>query len=452
MTDKRQELLTKSPVKLMFELSIPAIIGMVVIGLYTFMDGVYAGQMVGENAMAAISVAYPITFINSGISTLIGIGLASVLSRAIGKRDRKTIDKIMPNLVGLVLIISIFITILGITFSREVLMLTGAKGEILELATNYLRIIFCGSIFVNFTQSSNMIMRGEGLMKKAMMIMGFGAILNIILVPIMIKLLPHKGVEGAAIATIISQIIQAFVTLYYFLKKSKNVKLSGIKIDVKLSKEVFSIGISAMLMQVLTMVQQMLLFRMAFKYGGDTNGIVMSASLRLQAFTFIPLWGMSQGLQPIVGTNFGAKNFYRVKKSTNLFLVCSTLLALIFWIPLELFPETFLGLFIKDSAIVVQGISKFRIFYSVFILYGMMIILMTFFQAIGNGKRAGQLVMFRQVILFIPLIILLPKILGEAAVWYTQPIADMFVILLGLVFLSSEYKKFKDNIKVIKSQ
>lgn len=306
MTDKRQELLTKSPVKLMFELSIPAIIGMVVIGLYTFMDGVYAGQMVGENAMAAISVAYPITFINSGISTLIGVGLASVLSRAIGKRDKETIDKIMPNLTGLVLGISVLITILGVAFAREVLMLTGAKGEILELATNYLRIIFCGSIFVNFTQSSNMIMRGEGLMKKAMMIMGFGAILNIILVPIMIKLLSDRGVEGAAIATIISQTIQAFVTLYYFLKKSKNVKLNGIKINIELSKEVFSIGISAMLMQVLTMVQQMLLFRMAFKYGGDTNGIIMSASLRLQAFTFIPLWGMSQGLQPIVGTNFGA--------------------------------------------------------------------------------------------------------------------------------------------------
>lgn len=441
MSDKRNELITERPIKLMFKLCIPAIVGMIVIGLYTFMDGVYAGQMIGEYAMAAISVAYPITFINSGVATLIGIGSASVLSRAIGKKDQETIDKIMPNLAALVLIISSIITVLAIIFAEQLLRLTGATGEILKYATDYLRIVFCASIFVNFTQSANMVMRGEGLMKKAMLIMGFGAIMNIILDPIMITLMPNKGVNGVAIATIISQILQALVTLSYFLRKSKNVKLTGVKLEKKLTKEVFAIGVSAMLMQILSMIQQTLFFRMAFKYGGDASGVIMSASLRLQAFTFIPLWGMSQGLQPIVGTNYGAKKFERVKKSMNLFMMASTILALIFWAPIQLMPETFLGLFIKDSSIVVQGANKFRIFYSVFIVYGLVIMITTFFQAIGHGKRAGQLVILRQFILFVPTVILLPKFLGESALWYVAPIVDFTVIVICMIFLKKEYSK-----------
>ena len=162
-----------------------AIIGMVVVGLYNFMDGVYVGQMVGDNAMAAISVSYPFTLANSGISTLIGIGSASILSRAIGKRDQSTIDKIMGNLIAMNLIFSLIIMAIGMIFTKQILMLSGASGEILELALRYLRIIFAGSLFVNFAQSSNMIMCGEGLLKQAMLFSAGSAIMNIILDPIL---------------------------------------------------------------------------------------------------------------------------------------------------------------------------------------------------------------------------------------------------------------------------
>lgn len=189
MKDIREKLLTESPRKLMFQLCTPAIIGMVVIGLYSFMDGVFAGQLVGEQAMGAISVAFPLTFFNSGISTLIGVGSASILSRAIGKKNQKIIDTIMGNLIAWVILFSTVIMILGLTFTTQLLQISGASGEILELGVRYLRIIFIGSIFVNFAQSANMVIRGEGLMKKAMLIMGFGAILNIILDPILMKIL-----------------------------------------------------------------------------------------------------------------------------------------------------------------------------------------------------------------------------------------------------------------------
>lgn len=447
MSDTRKELLTKPITGLMFQLCVPAIIGMVVIGLYTFMDGVFVGQLVGEKAMAAVSVAYPLTFLNSGIATLIGVGSASVLSRAIGKNDKLTIDNIMGNLISLVSLFSIIITIIGIVFAKQLLQISGAKGEILSLAVNYLRIIFIGSIFVNFTQSANMVMRGEGLMKKAMLIMGFGAILNIILDPIMITLFKDRGVQGAAIATVTSQIIQAVITIYYFTKKSKKVKINKIRVNKQISLEVFQVGISAMMMQILSMIQQTLLFRMAFKYGGDSNGIIMSASLRLQAFSFIPLWGMAQGLQPVVGTNYGAKQYKRVKEATNIFILGATVLAMIFWIPMEVFPKTMLGLFITNNDLVVSGVNDFRIFYSVFFLYGAMIMIITFFQSIGNGKAAGKLVMLRQVILFIPAMILMPMKFGLPAVWSTQPIVDVVVIILSAVFLKLEYKKMTNTNK-----
>ncbi|GAA0785719.1 MATE family efflux transporter [Hathewaya limosa] len=440
MKDTRGILLKESPIKLMFKLSAPAILGMIVIGLYSFMDGVFAGQMIGENAMGAISVAYPLTLFNSGISTLIGIGSASVLSRAIGKKDQEVINKIMGNLIALVLIFSIAITLIGVVFTRQLLQFSGAKGEILELAIRYLKIVYLGSIFVNFAQSANMVMRGEGLMKNAMLIMAFGAILNIVLDPILIKALGNKGIEGAAIATVTSQIVQAIITLRYFLKKSRVVKIHRIKIDKQLKNEVFSVGVSAMMMQVLTIIQQTLLYRMAFKYGDPNQAILMGASLRIQAFSFIPLWGMSQGLQPLVGTNYGAKYYDRVKKSTNMFIIGSTILALIFWIPMEIFAKGALGLFITNENIVAKGISNFRIFYGAFPIYGLMIMMITFFQSIGKGKNAGILVFLRQIIAFVPAIILMPKFFGIKAVWFTQPLVDTFVVLLGIILLIKEYK------------
>ena len=186
-TDTRTQLLTAPPFQLMLSLSLPAIIGMVVVGLYSFMDRVFVGQLIDQVAMGAVSVSYPFTLINSGISTLIGVGSASVLSRAVGKKDQGTIDKIMGNLIALNLILGVIVTVLGMIFTRPILTLSGAEGAILNNAERYLRIIFAGSLFVNFAQSSNMIMRGEGLLKLAMIYSGGSAILNIILDPILIS-------------------------------------------------------------------------------------------------------------------------------------------------------------------------------------------------------------------------------------------------------------------------
>ena len=443
MNKNSKELLTEQPLQILIKLSLPAILGMIVIGLYPLMDGIFAGQILGEKAMTAVGIATPFTYINTGIATLIGVGSASLLSRAIGEGNQRTIDKVMGNLCFWVLLLSTIVTILGYLFCGQLLMIFGAKGELLDLSTRYLRIIFLGSIFVNFAQAANMVMRGEGVMKRAMLIMSLGAGINIVLDPVLMIMFREHGVEGAAIATITAQFIQAVFTLWYFKKKSETVKIGLMRKEKEITGEMFSVGVSAMLMQVLTIIQQSFLYSQAFRYGGETSAAIMAVSLRIQAFSFIPLWGMSQGLQPAIGANFGAKQYNRVKKIFNVFTISSIVLAACFWIPAEVFAKQILNLFGLSDETLFLAVPNFRIMYSIFIVYGVMIMIMTFFQAIGDGKTAGVLVMLRQVILFIPTMIFLPYIFGAQSIWYVIPIVDGIVVLLGLQRYFITVKKMK---------
>lgn len=441
--DMKTQLLTKSPKELLFKLAIPGIIGMLVIGLYPFMDGIFAGRLIGDYAMSAISVSMSLTIINGGISALIGVGSASILSRAIGKGDKETIDKIFGNFCYWVILFSAIITIAGLIFAPHFLDMVGAKGNIKELGVRYLRIVFFGSLFVNFAQAGNMTMRGEGALKQSMMIMGTGAILNIILDPILMKLMGEYAIEGAAIATVLSQIVQALLTFHYFSKKSSFVKIHKVKKYKAIYREMFSIGSSAMMMQILFAVQQTFLFKQAFVYGGDNWGILMSATMRLYMFSFIPLWGMSQGLQPVIGANFGAKQYGRVKDTMKIFMCGATILAAASWIPSMFCSDTLLSLFSVRHEIIEAGVKNFKMFYSTFILYGIMIMTLTFFQSIGDGKKAGIIVLLRQLVLFIPAILLLPQLFGASAVWWAEPIVDFTMIIVGLFLMLNVMRKIE---------
>ena len=441
--DMKTQLLTKSPKELLFKLAIPGIIGMLVIGLYPFMDGIFAGRLIGDYAMSAISVSMSLTIINGGISALIGVGSASILSRAIGKGDKETIDKIFGNFCYWVILFSAIITIAGLIFAPHFLDMVGAKGNIKELGVRYLRVVFFGSLFVNFAQAGNMTMRGEGALKQSMMIMGTGAILNIMLDPILMKLMGEYAIEGAAIATVLSQIVQALLTFHYFSKKSSFVKIHTVKKYKAIYREMFSIGSSAMMMQILFAVQQTFLFKQAFVYGGDNWGILMSATMRLYMFSFIPLWGMSQGLQPVIGANFGAKQYGRVQDTMKIFMCGATILAAASWIPSMFCSDTLLSLFSVRHEIIEAGVKNFKMFYSTFILYGIMIMTLTFFQSIGDGKKAGIIVLLRQLVLFIPAILLLPQLFGASAVWWAEPIVDFTMIIAGLFLMLNVIRKME---------
>lgn len=442
--DTRTRLLTATPLQLIILLSIPAIIGMLVVGLYNLMDRIFVGQLIDEVAMGAVSVSYPFTLINTGVATLIGVGSASLLSRAVGKKDQDTVDKIMGNLVALNLVFGIVIIAVGMIFTRQLLMLSGAESEILNNAERYLRIIFAGSLFVNFAQSSNMIMRGEGLLKQAMVFSAGSAILNIILDPILITVLkPYgMGIDGAAYATILSQFIYAVAMLWHFTVKSKNVRIHGVRIEKSLASEIFGVGFSAMLMQVMTLVQQTVLYKVASVHGGESWQIILGAALSTQSFAFIPLWGMSQGFQPAVGTNFGAKQYERVKQITKGFIIGGTVLTLIFYIPIQLAPATLLSWFIKDADLVSQGATPFRLLFSTYILLGFLIMAITLMQSLGKASKASVLVMLRQIVLFIPLAIIVPMIggLGVTGVFVAPALTDLVVVVLGIFMVAAEFR------------
>lgn len=440
--DSRSQLLNGNVFKTMLSLSVPAILGMVVIGLYNFMDAVFVGRMVGPEAMTAVKVSYPFTLLNSGIATLIGTGSASVLSRAVGRKDQGTVNQIMGNLIALIVLLSLIITAVGEIFTTGLLSLSGAKGEILAQAEKYLKVVFIGSLFVNFAQSANMVMRGEGKLKIAMGIMAAGALLNIALDPLLISLIgKENGVLGAAWATVISQFLQACFTLWYFRKKSENVKIHKIKIHGNLVGPVLGVGVSAMLMQVMTMVQQTIMYNTVERWGGGSWQTVLGACLSLQSFAFIPLWGISQGFQPAIGTNYGAKQYDRVRSFTKVFMVAATVLALVFYLPIMLAPKGMLGMFITDEAICAQGAPMLRVLFSTYICYGVLILAITFFQAIGKASAASAMALLRQVLLFLPLVVLLPTVFAVPVqgVFYAQMFTDLVVLLMGIILLAKAF-------------
>ncbi|MBP5156979.1 MAG: MATE family efflux transporter [Treponema sp.] len=439
----RDMLINGNVFRTMLSLSVPAILGMVVIGLYNFMDAVFVGQMIGPVAMTAVKVSYPFTLVNSGIATLIGVGSSSVLSRAIGEQDRKTVDKILGNLIAFVSLLSVLVIVLGLLFTRQLLALAGAEGAVLEEAVRYLRIVFCGSLFVNLGQSTNMIMRGEGKLKKAMAIMAASAILNIVLDPILITALgTQNGILGAAFATIISQFVLMAMSFFYFLKKSDTVKIHKIRFEKDLIGPVLSVGISAMLMQVMSMVQQTILYNTAQRWGGSEWQTILGAALSLQAFAFIPLWGISQGFQPAIGTNYGAKKYGRVTSFTRTFMISATVLALVFYIPIMCFPAKMLSLFITDPAIVTAGAPMLRVLFASYISYGVLILAITFFQSIGKASAASILALARQLVLFLPLVLILPNLFGleVKGIFFAQLVTDTLVLIIAIVYLIGAFR------------
>lgn len=443
--DVRNKLLTENPWKLMISLSIPAILGQFIVGLYAFVDSIYVGQMVGTNAMSAVSAASPFVLVNNAIAVLVGIGSGSVLSRAIGHKDQKTVDKIMGNLAFLVILLSAAVMVIGILGAPALLKLSGAQGEVLEMGVSYLRTVYLGSVFVNFMQGANMVIRAEGRMGTAMGIMAAGAVLNIILDPVLILLLPDRGPQAVAIATVISQFVQAAITLFYFLKKSPVVRFHGLKPAKELNPEIFSVGVSAMLMQIMMLIQMTVVYNTAVRFGGNGQIALMGAAQRVMQLAFVPIWGMSQGMQPAVGTNFGAKEYARVKKLTNVFIIGSTCLAGVFFVIIEVFSAQILSAFITNPDIVKAGLSNFRLMYCIFPTYGLLIMVVTYFQSLGKAKQAGFLVILRQLALVIPLVLLLPRLLGGnvLGVWLALPLNDIIILLVAVGLLFNEYRELR---------
>ncbi len=434
---------------LFFKLSVPAILGMLVIGLYQFVDGIFIGQLVGTAGMGAVALVFPITLINNGISALVGVGASSILSRAIGKDDQETIDTLLSNIFVISMIITTLLFILGQLFAREFLGFLGGQGEILDLGEDYFRIAIIGCYAVNFGYSSNMLIRAEGRMKHAMIIMAAGTLLNIGLDPLLMVPL-GMGIKGAAWATVIAQTTTAILCLLYFRYSRHTfirLKLHPRYLAWNISRRILSIGFSAMAMPVIMLIQMVFIFKAIDIYASSDELVIVGATLRILNFIFIPLWGISQGMQPLLGINFGAKQTDRVKTTFTTFTMASSFLAFVAWVIITLNTRFFLGLFITDPAIVEKGVKAFRMFVILFPLYGFMVMSMTFFQAVGKAFHAAALVLGRMLVFFVPAVLLLPTVLGAEGIWLSTPASDILVILIGVMIIVRSFQTLEKMVE-----
>ncbi len=439
MKNDKEVLLTMAPRKLVWHLSIPAIFGLSITLLYSFVDSIYIGKMISKEAMGAITMASTFTWIINAVTMLIGVGSASILSRAIGRNDKATIDKIMGNLTFLTIVLSVLITIPVVSFSESIMRLTGAEGEMLSLGSRYLKTVFLGATFLIFAFGANICLRATGKMKTAMIFMTIGSLLNILLDPIFIIIFKKydMAIEGVAYATILSQFINSLITFYYFKKKSA-VPLGKIKLEPSLLKEVFSIGLSGMFMQILGIVQSTILFRIIAVYGSKDWQILMGASMRIIMFFSVIFFGLGQAFQPSVGANYGAKLYDRLFDIVNVFFKTVIVLGLPVFIILEVFPKELLSLFIDDTSVVEMGIKNFRVIVSSFIFIGFISLGTSFFQALGKAKAALFLVLGRVLLIYVPLVILIPKInhYGLDGVWFAHALAQFIASILTIIFIN----------------
>lgn len=450
MDGNRKELLEASMGKLFIKMAIPAVVGMMAVGLYNLVDAIFVGQLVSSEGVGAIALAYNITLLNMAVAMLFAMGAMSVLSRAMGEKDQETIGKLFGNVLIGVCIGSGIISLLVYNFANPMLQFIGAEDEILSLATRYLKVISLGFIFAGLGPALNFLIRGEGQMKKAMQIIIFGTLLNIALDPVFIKFF-GMGIEGAGLATIVSQFAVLLGDIIYFASGKSIIKIStnSFKMSRDILPNIFGVGISGFAMQIMPAIQMSIMFKVMSVYGGNKSVIVMSASYRVMMFAFITLWGIAQGVQPIIGANYGAGMFERVKEAFMVFGRISTYVAASLWLCFMLFAESILGWFIREDSLVQQGIADFRIFNGIFLLYGFMAMCMVFFQAIGKGKQAAIIIIGRQILFFIPIVLLLPMVMGEPGAWLAMPVGDLLTIIMGAVFVVKELGLLKRKSKAL---
>jgi putative MATE family efflux protein len=430
----REEILNLSIWTLFFKLAVPGIIGMLMYAIYIFIDAIFVGQWVGKEGLAAISIVYPLTLINMGISSFMGMGSASLLSRAIGAEDRETVSKILGNNTLFILVLSAVFTVIGFLFAEPLVRFVGGRGTILAYGTSYFRIVVLGSFFINFIGTTNMLIRAEGQIKKATIIISIGSILNMVLDPIFIKVL-GMGIRGAAIATVLAMFVTAIVTLLYFLRGGSELSFDrkGFRFAPHLMRDISSVGVSSMAMQLMIVIQQIIIFKSVRFYGGGDELALVGATLNMLSFALIPLWGITLGLQPLIGMNFGAYKYPRVKESFNKFLLAASVFTLVVWAIFMVFPDRILSMYITDSALATSGANMFRIMMGAFFIQGFILLPATLFQSIGKGGTASFLLLAREILLFVPIVVVLPLFMGLNGIWLSIPLADALIAVLAII-------------------
>lgn len=441
--DKQKELGTASIISLVIKYSVPAIIAMMVNSLYTTIDRMFIGRIpdVGAIAMSGVGITMPITYVIMGLGMLVGVGTAASISIKLGQGKRKVAENLLGNAVTLTFIISVIVTVLGLGFSGRILNLLGASSETLIYAQQFINILLFGTVFNITGFALNQSIRSDGNPKMAMISMLIGAILNIILDPIFIFVFGW-GIKGAAFATVLSQAVSSIWIFYYFTKGKSNLKIKRENLILKkrLVKSIFIIGMSPCAMQIAASLVQVISNTALLKYGGDMAVASMAIISSISMIFLMPIFGLNQGAQPIIGYNFGAKKYKRVKQAILYPIVVATIIVSVGGLLIQAFPDKAIALFNNDAELMRVGTHGIRIYLSMLPIVGFQIISSNYFLATGKGNVAMILSLLRQVIFLIPLLLILPKYLGLTGVWLAGPISDLLSSIVTGGFMIKEMR------------
>ena len=430
--------------KVMWRVSWPAIIAMVLYGLNSVFDAIFVGSFAGETALAGVTLAYPLSQMTLGIGSLIGVGAGSALSIALGAGDKRTQDRILGNVNYLSLIVSIVFGVLAYIFAEPLVRFMGGKGEALALGTEYFRVTLIGSLFWVHGLACNMVVRAEGKMKSAAVMMGVGLAINLVANYILVGLL-HLSVVGAAWGTNLGMLVYTILGLFYFKRGKASFDGHPFKIyrDKKIIKAIMSMGMSSLIMSVMSLVQAIVVFNALSGVGTTSDIAFYGATYRIFTLMLTPLFGLMRALQPVAGINYGAQQHERVIKSAKVFILCGTILMLPFWLIMMVYPQGLLSSMLPGTVFDAASLANFRIFMALLPLLPIVFMSMTFFPAINNGKAASIMSILRQLVLYVPAMLILPRMLGVKWVYFGSTTIDILIFLAVLLMFRQTFKSLR---------
>ena len=443
------ELGTKPIGKLLMQYSLPAIIAMTASSLYNMVDSIFIGQGVGPMAISGLALTFPFMNLAAAFGAGVGVGASTCISVKLGQKDYKTAQRVLGNTVTLNLIIGIAFSIISLIFLDPILYFFGASEQTIPYARDYMIIVLLGNVFSHMYFGMNAVLRAAGKPRQAMYATIFTVVLNTILDPIFIYPL-HMGIQGAAYATILSQVLALVWQMRIFANKNELLHLErGIYRPKKdIVKNILAIGMSPFSMNVCACIVVIFINKGLLEYSGDLAVGAYGIANKV-CFIFVMVnMGLNQGMQPIAGYNYGAQKLDRLMRVLKLAVIAGTCITSTGFLVAEFLPEPCARLFTTDQQLIALSVNGLRIMMASFVLVGSQMVIANFFQSIGKAKVSMFLSLSRQMIFLLPMLIILPPFLGVDGIWWAMPISDLIAEIVAGVLMVTYMSKFKKQHKI----
>ena len=441
--ENQQTLKEEKISKLLLKYSVPAILAMMVASLYNTVDRAFIGSIkdVGALAISGLGVTMPLFTILGAFCVAIAVGGSTNISIKLGEGNKEEAEKILGNTFLLELIVGIVIMVIGTIFLEDILYIFGASNDTLKYAKEYMSVILFGAWFNLPGFALNSAIRADGRPKLAANMMIVSCILNLILDPIFIFCF-DMGIQGAAIGTIICQLVICIWSMHYFTRGKSNLKLKvkNIKIKFNILKPIIVIALTPFFMELASGSIHLVTNRVLKIYGGDLSIGAMAAITSICLMFLMPVFGLSQGMQTIIAYNYGAKEYDRARKALFSAIIAGTIILTLGFVLIKIYPEKFIGIFTNDDKLISLALNGIKIYSITLPIIGISILGTVYFQSIGSAKVSMVLGLLRQVIILIPVILVVPKIYGLDGVWMSQPIADLGAMVVVGLFLIRDIK------------